>query len=514
MTTDPNRGEFYEAAPLKPTARRADVGVMSLHDRDRSRAAANRLPFAAAVLLAWIAIPIGSSIHWGNYALATGMLALAALLGCLRPVRDWNERLGQAPVSVTFLAAAALLRDVAGGSPSVAAILTLIAVVYTALYGNGRRWLYFVLASVAVFYLVPILLIGPPSYPHSQYRVALLAVAVSSLIGVATQRLVADVRDEAAKAGGRGQMLEQMGDVVRTLFASAEPRTDICRAALAISDATVAILFEPDLATDGLRCTASAGTYRPALLPAIGSADPVATVLRSGRGRLLSEPITEAVAGPGLWEACGEASSLLLQPLLRGDTPVGVLVVAWSANVVVTGGRETVVQLLAHEAALVIDRADEVRHLVGMAETDPLTGLPNRRAWDARLAGVTADDEQVAVAMIDIDHFKRFNDAYGHLAGDDLLRETAAAWRVLLRSNDLLARVGGEEFGLLLANCSPSAATEVTERLRVAVAGGQTASAGLAVRHPGEPLESVLERADQALYDAKAYGRDHVRAAA
>jgi diguanylate cyclase (GGDEF)-like protein len=173
-----------------------------------------------------------------------------------------------------------------------------------------------------------------------------------------------------------------------------------------------------------------------------------------------------------------------------------------------------VIELLAHEAALVIDRADEVTLLLGMAETDPLTGLPNRRAWDARMARVTAEDERVTVAMIDLDHFKRFNDANGHLAGDQLLRETAAAWRLQLRANDLLARVGGEEFGLLLANCSPSAAAEVTERLRMAVTDGQTASAGLAVRHPGEPLESVMGRADHALYDAKAYGRDHVRAAA
>jgi diguanylate cyclase (GGDEF)-like protein len=487
---------------------------VSLDDRDRSRAAANRLPFAAAILLAWIAIPIGSSMHWGTYAAATGMLVLAVLLGCLLPVRDFNERLGQAPVSVTYLAAVALLRDAAGGSTSGAAILTLIAVFYTALYGNGRRSLYVVLASVAVFYLAPILIIGPPPYPHAQYRVALLTVAVSSLIGLATQRLVADVRGQAAKAGRREQMLEKIGVVVRTLFTSPEPRADICRAALEISDATVAILYEPDPTTSGLRCTATAGTYRPALLPAIDRFDPVAGVLRSGRGRLLSEPITEAVAGPGLWEACGEASSILLQPLLYGDTAVGVLVVAWPANVVVTGGRETVVELLAHEAALVIDRADEVTLLLGMAETDPLTGLPNRRAWDARMALVTAEDERVTVAMIDLDHFKRFNDANGHLAGDELLRETAAAWRVLLRSNDLLARVGGEEFGLLLADCSPSAAVEVTERLRVAVTGGQTASAGLAIRHPGEPLESVMGRADHALYDAKAYGRDHVRAAA
>ena len=484
---------------------------VSLEARDRSRAAVNRLAFLAAVLLAWVAVAIRSSLPWGSYAAATAMLALAAALGCVGPVRGWNERLGQAPIAVAFLAAVVLPREAGGGSPSGAAILTLIAVLYTALYGNGRRSLYVVLAAVALFSLAPILLIGPAP---SQDRAALLTVAVSWLIGLATQRLVAGVRGEAAAAGGREQMLERIGVVVRTLFASPEPRTDICRAALAISDATVAILFEPDPTSRVLRCTAAAGTDPPALLPAIGSATPVATVLRSGRGRLLSEPITRAVAGTELADACGDPSSILLQPLLRGGATVGVLVVAWPANVLVNRGRETVVELLAHEAALVLDRADELSLLVGMTETDPLTGLPNRRAWDARLSRVTADDERVTVAMFDIDHFKRFNDAHGHLAGDRLLRETAAAWRVLLRSDDLLARIGGEEFGLLLVDCSPAAAAEVTERLRLAVTGGQTASAGLAVRYSGEPLDSVLGRADHALYDAKAYGRDHIRAAA
>jgi diguanylate cyclase (GGDEF)-like protein len=482
--------------------------------RDRSRAAVSRLPFAASVLLAWAAVPFGSSVHWGSYVLATVILGLTGLVGCLPRVRSWNATLGHAPASVAFLAAVAVLRDAGGGSRSGAAVLALIAVLYTALYAHGRRPLYVVLATAAGFYLGPILFLGPPSYPHSLYRAALVTVGITSLIGLATQRLVADVRGEAAKAGGREQMLEQIGVVVRTLFASPEPRTDICRAALAISDATVAILFEPDRTSGVLRCTATAGTDAPAMLPAIDSGDPVATALRSGRGRLLSEPITRAAAGPELSDACGQAPSILLQPLLRGDNTVGVLVVAWPANVVVNGGRETVVELLAHEAALVIDRADELSLLVGMAETDPLTGLPNRRAWDARMSRVTADDERVTVAMLDLDHFKRFNDDNGHLAGDQLLRDTAAAWRDLLRTDDLLARVGGEEFGLLLVNCSPASAAEVTERLRLAVTGGQTASAGLAVRHAGEPLESVLGRADHALYDAKAYGRDHVRRAA
>jgi hypothetical protein len=149
----------------------------------------SRLAFAAAVLLAWGAVPLGSSVHWGSYAIATCLLGLTGLLGSLRPVRDWNATLGHAPTSVTFLAGVAVLRDAGGGSTSGTAVLALIAVLYTALYANGRRPLYIVLATSAVFYLGPILLVGSPSYPHSQIRAALLTVAITSLIGLATQRL-------------------------------------------------------------------------------------------------------------------------------------------------------------------------------------------------------------------------------------------------------------------------------------------------------------------------------------
>jgi diguanylate cyclase len=113
--------------------------------------------------------------------------------------------------------------------------------------------------------------------------------------------------------------------------------------------------------------------------------------------------------------------------------------------------------------------------------------------------------------MIDFDHFKRFNDTYGHPAGDRLLKATAAAWRDQLRTGDLLARLGGEEFGLLLRDCDPELATEVTERLRRTVSDNWTCSAGIAVGRPGESVEDIVARADVALYEAKASGRDRIR---
>jgi len=158
----------------------------------------------------------------------------------------------------------------------------------------------------------------------------------------------------------------------------------------------------------------------------------------------------------------------------------------------------------------VIARADELTELSDMARTDPLTGLPNRRAWDAGVNNVLGAGRRFTIAMLDIDHFKEFNDAHGHPAGDRLLKETAAIWREQVRSGDLLARLGGEEFGLLLIDCPTHRATEVIERLRGLVDRGQTCSAGFAAWRPGESAEAVLARADTALYEAKETGRNRV----
>ena len=185
-----------------------------------------------------------------------------------------------------------------------------------------------------------------------------------------------------------------------------------------------------------------------------------------------------------------------------------MLVVAWPAEIGHPGSRATIVSLLAHEAASVIDRSDLVTELTDMSQTDPLTGILNRRAWDA---GVKSQFDQRApftIAIIDLDHFKAYNDTHGHPAGDRLLREVAAAWRNALRSGDILARLGGEEFGLLMPGGDVPSANEVIERLRALMPYGQTCSAGFAVRRRGESGEALMARADAALYDAKTSGRD------
>ncbi|MCW2622726.1 MAG: diguanylate cyclase, partial [Frankiales bacterium] len=146
----------------------------------------------------------------------------------------------------------------------------------------------------------------------------------------------------------------------------------------------------------------------------------------------------------------------------------------------------------------------------GEALTDPLTGLPNRRAWDDALARELALARQqgrpLTVALLDLDRFKAFNDSQGHPAGDALLVGATRLWRDRLRTGDLLARLGGEEFGVLLYNCSLADGAVLVERLLGDLPSDQTCSAGLA-ELGDETARELLTRADQALYRAKAGGR-------
>jgi diguanylate cyclase (GGDEF)-like protein len=155
-------------------------------------------------------------------------------------------------------------------------------------------------------------------------------------------------------------------------------------------------------------------------------------------------------------------------------------------------------------------QTEKVREL---AVTDELTGLPNRRAWNTELPRtierVRRTGDPLTVAIIDIDHFKHFNDAYGHPAGDRLLKEAAAAWQNQLRTADHLARYGGEEFVVMLPDATAQQAREIVDRMRLATPLGQTFSAGIAVWN-GETSDALTDRADVALYEAKNAGRDRI----
>ena len=158
------------------------------------------------------------------------------------------------------------------------------------------------------------------------------------------------------------------------------------------------------------------------------------------------------------------------------------------------------------------EREDLLGQVEEMARSDALTGLPNRHALNEQLprelARARREGTELCLAIIDLDHFKAYNDSHGHLAGDQMLRACAMAWDTSVRGADLLVRFGGEEFLVVLPECSLEQAEEILERLRAVTPGSQTCSAGLALWDGVESIDELLLRADSALYMAKAGGRD------
>lgn len=133
---------------------------------------------------------------------------------------------------------------------------------------------------------------------------------------------------------------------------------------------------------------------------------------------------------------------------------------------------------------LVTQRRELVGRLLEVARLDALTGVANRRAWDEELprelSRARRSGQPLSVALLDLDHFKRFNDSRGHQAGDQMLTAAAKAWGEQIREADLIARYGGEEFALLLPDCPLTEAHTIGERLRAVTPGEVTCSMGIA----------------------------------
>ncbi len=178
---------------------------------------------------------------------------------------------------------------------------------------------------------------------------------------------------------------------------------------------------------------------------------------------------------------------------------------------------------LLFTALLLVAVADQGRRLVEKATIDALTGLPNRATFLERarreLERAQRNGSSLALAMLDIDHFKRFNDRYGHPAGDRVLKDAGRAVAGAVRGIDLAGRYGGEELVLLLVDVDAEAATAAVERVRAAIAqvrlphvpDAVTASAGVALHHGAFDrcgVADLIRRADAALYRSKAEGRD------
>ena len=323
------------------------------------------------------------------------------------------------------------------------------------------------------------------------------------------QRAARELRHAAAD-------VEAVTEATRSLARSNAPtaaRVAVCEGARQVAAAPVAALFEPAPDGRGLVARAVVGADLRGMYlsladegsgPAAAFGRAEAAFVTEGDAR--SEPDRDFLLR-------SRALAALWHPVIRDKAAIGVLAVAWREEITGVSLRlSSLIDLLAAEAAVAIGRADLFGRLEQMARTDDLTGLPNRRAWQEQLptelARAWREEGPLCVAMLDLDHFKDYNDRQGHQAGDRLLKQAAAAWRTSLRPYDTLARYGGEEFSVILPGCTLDDALGLVERLRQQTPDGETCSAGIAEWDGSEQAEALVGRADAALYRAKRAGRN------
>lgn len=283
-------------------------------------------------------------------------------------------------------------------------------------------------------------------------------------------------------------------------------------------DATVTVLRRSG-SGDGLR----AGTP-----PAAGT--PLEAALADGRAREClavrrGTPHAQGAEEPlVVCDLCGKSGPASCRPLLVGDGIIGSVLIEDPAARAASD--ERVVSDSLQQAAPILSGLRTLALAQSRATTDALTGLPNRWALqDAlkrMLAQASRSHRPLALVLMDVDHFKRLNDAYGHDAGDRALVAVGEALRGALRQSDLAARSGGEEFSVLLPDTPLEGALAVAEQLRQAVADAEleiegatlTASFGVAVLGlHASTAETLVQVADRALYAAKRAGRDRVEVA-
>jgi diguanylate cyclase (GGDEF)-like protein len=217
-------------------------------------------------------------------------------------------------------------------------------------------------------------------------------------------------------------------------------------------------------------------------------------------------------------------ASVLALPLVAGGRVAAVLVVVRGQDRPFTLAETRTLRALAPMAAAVLQTERQTQHAIEESLHDPLTGANNRRRFDRDLAAAvdaTAQGRTLSLAIVDLDHFKRVNDTFGHPAGDELLKAIVQRLIASVRPGDGVYRFGGEEFCLLLMDTAAPEAAEVAERVREDIAAAPfdsgtdaphtaTASVGVATSRPGDDAASLVARADAALYDAKEGGRNRV----
>jgi diguanylate cyclase (GGDEF)-like protein len=320
-------------------------------------------------------------------------------------------------------------------------------------------------------------------------------------------------RGRKRRRGNQMDLLRMVDDLTQaaSLESALRTVTDAAARILGVERVSLRLL---DGSRTGLLVAARTGesVHATADTPFVAGEGLVGAVLASGHavrvGQALADP--RFAVKPGL---ATPFASFLGTPLRDGSGPFGVLAATSPLVDDFDHDDEIRMRIIAGVVAPYL----EARRLGRLAQTDALTGLLNRHAIASAIPEVPRVDGELAVILVDIDHFKRINDEHGHAVGDRALCDLARILGTGVRTDDRVLRMGGEEFLIALEGARCDTASTIAELLRervrseLRVAGETiTASFGVAARRPEESRESLLARADAALYEAKRLGRDRV----
>jgi diguanylate cyclase (GGDEF)-like protein len=497
---------------------------------DRQGLLRRAAPFLGAMAAAILIYPLPPD--GGDSRAFLPALVLNALIVIAAIAVPWKRLPAFATIMPAFayFVVIALMREADGGGMSSYSALCMLPVFWLALYGT-RDQLAISIAGVGAVFIAPLLLVGAPEYPSSDWTRALLWICVAPIVGFTVQSLVGQLRRSAGENRRRADELQVSQEETRKLVVSMAAVTEatrelarttdskvarevICAAACTITGARFAKLMERSPDGD-LVMSANHGLQGapPLRVSLIEEASAPGSAFISKKPVFIADVRGNDHVPQRIVQATG-AVSMHCEPVLRNEESVAVLVVGWNREVDGTGRVAASMRMLAAETAMALERSDLLARLEEVARTDDLTGLLNRRAWEEKLppemARARRNNEPLCVAMLDLDFFKNYNDERGHQAGDRLLKQSASAWVAELRVSDTLARYGGEEFTVALPGCTLPNAKDIVERLRAAMPADQTVSAGVACWNGRESAEELVGRADAALYEAKRMGRDRL----
>jgi diguanylate cyclase (GGDEF)-like protein len=340
----------------------------------------------------------------------------------------------------------------------------------------------------------------------AQLLVMLARVLASELERETSQRDVRRLND-SLRDHARG--MGAIGRVVRVLACGEDARRAVCRAACEMAGAPVAFLLEPSgrefvsTAMSGVDMAPVTIQPRPDTTGRAFTARESYFVRDARSHPAVAQPLVEATS----------ARSALFEPVLRDGQVCGVLIVVWQLPVEsLPEPAAGMLRLLAAQAAVAIEHAGLRARMETLSLTDDLTGVATRRVFEEELprelARARRGEHAVAVATLDLDHLGAFNMLHGEREGDRLIKETASLWRNELREVDVLARLEGGTFALVLPQCGLGEAIDVLDRVRAATPRNQTASAGVARWDGEEPAELLQARCEDALVAAKDAGRN------